>query len=203
MTGSVPSGHTAPLDRGMPTFAERFALFAECLVVGVLVTLSLPGLVTILPAWAAGCAHIRAHLDGESTPLARLLRNCLTAFKRSLRVSLLLAAALALVAFDLLIVWAGLPGGRAVAAVCAVAATGLIVVTMRAGSVWTPGDDWTALLRDAVRRSAHDIRGTLLVVLALGMLAVITWQLLSLLIPMLGCVAMATVAVERRRAPQP
>jgi hypothetical protein len=36
--------------------------------------------------------------------------------------------------------------------------------------------------------------------MAVGVLAIITWQLPPLVVPMLGCVLMAAVAVDRRAA---
>jgi hypothetical protein len=50
---------------------------------------------------------------------------------------------------------------------------------------------------------SQDPAGSLLLLMALGVLVVVTWQLLPLVVPMLGCVAMAAVAVERRRTPAP
>ncbi len=198
MTRTAPTQHAAPDERSVPTVAERFALFAECLVVGVLVTLTLPGVLTILPAWAAGCTHIRAHLDGESTALRKLLTDFAAACRHSLPVSLLLAAAFALLVVDLAIVRLGLPGGLLVAGVCAASAVALTVVSMRAAATWTPGARWTELVRQAALRAVRDLRGSLLLVLTLVMLLIATWQLLPLLVPMVGCAVMATVAVERR-----
>lgn len=178
----------------------RFALFAECLLVGVLVTLSLPGLVTILPAFAAGCRHIRAHLRGESTALRAYADTFAAAWRGSLRVSVPLLAAYPILLFDLLVVLRlDLPGGGPVALVCAVAALGLSVIALRAAAAWSPGADWPHLVRAAARRSLVDDRaGTLWMVVSLGVLTVVTWQLLPLLVPMLGCLALAAVAVDRR-----
>uniref|UniRef100_UPI001A9D1AED hypothetical protein n=1 Tax=Streptomyces sp. YIM 98790 TaxID=2689077 RepID=UPI001A9D1AED len=56
-----------------------FALFGETLLTGVAVlVLSLP-LVTLLPALAAGCAHLRRHLRGESEQLRVLWADFLAA----------------------------------------------------------------------------------------------------------------------------
>lgn len=197
MTGLTPARHTAP-GGGAPRFAERFGLFAECLLVGVVVTLALPGVVTVVPALAAGCTHIRAHLDGESTAVRVLLTNVVAAFRSSLPVALLLPTMFVLILADLAIVPLGLPGGRVVAGVCALTALMLAVVTMRAAASWQPGSHWTTLMRQAARRAVRDLRGSLLLVLALIMLLIVTWQLLPLIVAMLGCVVMAAVAVERR-----
>ena len=42
-----------------------FSVFAESLLTGVWVVLAALPVVTLLPAFAAGCAHLRRHLDGE------------------------------------------------------------------------------------------------------------------------------------------
>ena len=47
----------------------RFSLFAECLLTGVWVVLAALPLLTLLPSFAAGCAHLRRHLDGERSTL--------------------------------------------------------------------------------------------------------------------------------------
>ena len=79
-------------------------------------------------------------------------------------------------------------------------ATGLAVVVLRTAAAWSPGARWSSLAREAARRGVADLRGSLLLVMALGVLVLVTWQLLPLLVPMTGCVVMAAVAVERRHA---
>jgi hypothetical protein len=180
---------------------QRFALFAECLLAGVLIAVTALPVVTALPAFAAACAHIRAHQAGESTTLRAYRRAFAAACRHSLGVSAALLAAGVLLIVDLWAVRAGLPGGRAVAATCALAAVGLAVVALRAAATWHPGARWPALFGAAARRAVADPSGSLLLVVALGTTLVVTWQLVVLLVPMLGCLAMAAVAVEHRAAP--
>ncbi|WBB89897.1 hypothetical protein [Verrucosispora sp. WMMC514] len=180
---------------------RRFALFGECLTAGLLVALAVLPVVTLLPALAAGCAHIRAHVDGESTAIRTFFARVGAAYPGSLPLSLGVAAGYAVLATDVLILRAGVPGGGVVVAVCAVVAVALSVVVLRAAAGWSPDTRWTQLVRQAARLAVRgDPSGSLLLVMALAVLVVVTWQLLPLVVPMLGCLLMAAVAVERRRA---
>ncbi|TDC85625.1 hypothetical protein E1193_02040 [Micromonospora sp. KC606] len=179
---------------------RRFALFGECLTAGLLVALAILPVVTLLPALAAGCAHIRAHVDGESTAIRTFFTRAGAAYRGSLGLSLGVVAGYAVLAGDVLILRrAGVPGGGLVAAACVVAAAALSVIVLRAAAAWSPGAQWAQLVRQAARRAVTgDPSGSLLLVMALGVLVVVTWQLLPLVLPMLGCLLMAAVAVERR-----
>jgi hypothetical protein len=180
---------------------KRFPLFAECLTAGVLVVLTALPLVTLLPALAAGCAHVRAHVDGETTAVRAYFTRVRTAVRGGLGASIGVVAAFAVLTADLVVLRrTGLRGGGAVAAVCTVVAVGLAVVVLRAAATWSPGDRWSALVRGSARRALADPTGSLLLGMALGVLVVVTWQLPPLVVPMLGCVLMAAVAVERRAA---
>lgn len=178
---------------------RRFALFGECLTAGLLVMLAALPVVTLLPALAAGCAHIKAHVDGETTAIRAFFERVGAAYPDSWRYSVGIAAGFAVLAADAAILRAGVPGGGFVAATCVAAAAGLAVVVLRAVAAWSPGTPWRSLVRGAARRATvEDPGGSLLLIMALGVLVVVTWQLLPLVVPMLGCVLMAAVAVERR-----
>lgn len=183
---------------------RRFELFGECLLVGVLVAVTALPVVTLLPAFAAGCAHIRAHVDGETTAVRAFFARVRAAYPGSLPLSLGAAGGFAVLALDGLVLRAAVPGGGFVAAACAVAAAGLSVVLLRAAASWSAGLQWTTLVRQAaVRAATGDPRGSLLLLMALGVLVIVTRQLLPLVVPMLGCVVMAAVAVERRHTAVP
>ena len=180
---------------------KRLPLFAECLTAGVLVVLAALPVVTLLPALAAGCAHVKAHVDGESTALRAFLDRVRDASRCGLGPSIAVVAGFGALAADVAVLRrVDLPGGGVVGAVCVAAAVGLAVVVLRAAADWSPTERWSTLLRSAARRGTSDVVGSLLLVMALGVLAVITWQLPPLVVPMLGCVLMAAVAVERRHA---
>ncbi|MFV2018654.1 hypothetical protein [Micromonospora sp. LOL_023] len=193
MTGIGPAG-TRP--RGV-----RFALFGETLLVGVLVLVGALALVTLLAALAAGCTHLRAHVDGTgSTRIGTYPARVWAATPGSWPWSLAALAAGALLGFDAAVVRTGqLPGGDVVAAVCLLAAVALVVVALRAAADWRPGSRWSDLLRAATVRAVRtDPGATALLGLAIGGLVLVTWQLIPLVVPMTGCLVLAAVALERR-----
>ncbi|MFE2755095.1 hypothetical protein ACFXGA_24145 [Actinosynnema sp. NPDC059335] len=177
---------------------RRFALFGECLTAGLLVLLAAVPVVTLMPALAAGCAHIKAHVDGETTSVRAFFRRVRAAVPGGWVLSVGVVVAFAVLAVDVVVLRTRVAGGGVVAVVCGMAAVGLAVVVLRAAALWTAGARWSAVVRAAARRGGSDLGGSLLLVMALGMLVVVTWQLPPLVLPMLGCVLMAAVAVERR-----
>jgi hypothetical protein len=181
---------------------RRFTLFAECLTAGVLTMFAALPVVTLLAALAAGCGHIRAHVDGESTSLRSYVDRVRAAYPGSWKLSIGAAGGFAVLLADALILRAGVPGGGAIAVACVVAAAMLSVLVLRAAAAFTPPATWIATVRAAAHRSAlEDPGGSLLMVMAVGVLALVTWQLPPLVVPMLGCVLMAAVAVDRRTTP--
>ncbi|GAA3463967.1 hypothetical protein ACFFSW_05985 [Saccharothrix longispora] len=177
---------------------RKLALLGECLTAGLLVLLVALPVVTLVPALAAGCAHVKAHVDGETTAVRAFFARVRSALPGGWQLSLGVVAAFAVLAVDLVVLGAGLAGGVVVMAVCSAAAAGLAVVVLRSAATWSPGARWGAVVREAARRAAVDARGSSLVLMALGVLVVVTWQLPALFVPMVGCVLMAAVAVERR-----
>lgn len=199
MTGDDTSAARADYQRR----GARFALFGETLLVGVLVLAAAVPLVTLLAALAAGCAHLRAHVDGTgSTSVRTFAATVRAALPGSWPWSLAVLAAAGLLAFDAAVVRTGrLPGGGVVAAVCLLAAVVLAALALRAAQMWRPGACWAATLRVATIRTVRDDPGgTALLGLAVGGLVLVTWQLTPLAVPMTGCVVLAAVAVARRPA---
>jgi hypothetical protein len=183
---------------GLPM--KRFALFGECLTAGLLVLLAALPVVTLLPALAAGCAHIKAHVDGETTSVRAFFERVRVALPGGWGVSIGVVVGFAVLVVDVVFLRTRVVGGGLVAVVCGVAAVGLAVVVLRAASLWTPGSRWSSVMREAARRAVGDFGGSLLLVMSLAVLLVVTWQLPPLVLPMAGCVLMAAVAVDRRRA---
>ncbi|PRX96130.1 DUF624 domain-containing protein [Allonocardiopsis opalescens] len=179
-----------------------FALFGECLFAGVLVVLAALPAVTLLPALAAGCAHVRAQVEQEGgTGTRAFWGRFRAAWPGSLPVSAAGAVIAAVLLADLAAVRAGLPGGRYVLAVCAAAAAFAAVTALRAAAAWRPGARWWELVRAAAVRGARtDLPGTLLLAAALAAAGAATWALWPLAVPMAGCLLLAAVAVERRAA---
>ncbi|MEU4445297.1 hypothetical protein AB0K14_21795 [Actinosynnema sp. NPDC050801] len=177
---------------------KRFALFGECLTAGLLVLLVALPVVTLMPALAAGCAHIKAHVDGETTSVRAFFERVRAALPGGWVASLAVVGGFAVLAVDVVLLRTRVAGGGLVAAVCGAAAVGLAVVVLRAAAAWSEDVRWAVVGREAARRSAVDFGGSLLLVMALAVLLIVTWQLPPLAVPMVGCVLMAAVAVDRR-----
>ncbi|PIM72041.1 hypothetical protein CTU88_12115 [Streptomyces sp. JV178] len=184
--------------RGESPLAERFALFAECLLTGVWIAVAALPLVTYPAAFAAGSRHLRrrtAHVGGG-------LREFVADFRAALRGGWLVGlagwAALAAVWVDVQAVRAGIPGGPLVGAVGVLALIGAAVTMLRAAAVWEPGTAWWALLTAAGRRTVLDPAGSFLVVGGLAVVACSAWFTAPLAVPVLGAVAAAALAVEER-----
>ena len=183
-----------------PGAADRFALFAEVLWTGLLVTLLALPLVTLPLALAVGARHLRRFILDEPASLRTALAEGRTGLVRALPVGLAAVGAGGVLALDLALVAGGaLPGGAAVGAVCAAALAAGLVVLLTACTLWSPEARWGALLREAASLAVRDPRGSGALVVALVLTAVVTWQLAPLVVPALGCTVFAAVAVRLSR----
>ena len=91
-----------------------------------------------------------------------------------------------------------LPGGSVVGAAGLVIAAAAVVALFTAVGRWTPGRGWRVALRQVPGAVRADPVGAAYL-LATGVFAgVVTWQLLPLVIPALGCIAIAIFAVPVR-----
>ncbi|WP_369245268.1 hypothetical protein [Streptomyces sp. R41] len=188
-------------ERGTPresVLAERFALFAECLLTGVWIAVAALPLVTYPAAFAAGSRHLRrrtAHMGGG-------WREFVADFRAAVRGGWIAGlagwAAAAAVWVDVQAVRAGIPGGPLVGAVGLFALIGLAVAGLRAAAAWEPGASWRTLLADAGRRTVLDPAGSFLLIGGLAVVACSALFIAPLAVPVLGAVAAAAVAVEER-----
>lgn len=185
---------------GWPGAANRFALFAEVLYTGLVVVVVALPLVTLPLALAVGVRHLRRFLLAESSTIADVWADVRAGFVRTLGFGAALLLALALLAGDLLLVSSGvLPGGVAVGVVCGVLLAGVLALVLTSAASWTPQNaSWWALLRPTLLRMRDDVRGSLWLVVAVALVSVVTWQLAILVIPALGCLAFAAIAVRAR-----
>ncbi|WP_258563986.1 hypothetical protein [Streptomyces himalayensis] len=178
--------------------AERFGLFAECLLTGVWIAVAALPLVTYPAAFAAGARHLRRRIAHEGGGLREFAADFRHAVRRGWLAGLAGWAAVAVVWVDVQAVRAGLPGGRLVAAIGIFALIGLAVAGLRAAAVWEPGASWRALLATAGRRTVLDPAGSFLLVGGMALVAGSAWVTPPLAVPVLGAVAAAAVAVEER-----
>ncbi|GAB3113745.1 hypothetical protein GCM10027160_18230 [Streptomyces calidiresistens] len=189
------------------------ALFGETLLTGVVVlVLTLP-LITLLPALAAGTAHLRRHLAGESERIGDLLRDFVAAVRD------LWAAGLAFLAGALVLVWnatlaeAGVvPGAGLLLPVSLALLGGWGVLLLRVAAAWSTtasagapdggnpagGTPAREHLRTAAGALRDDPVGSLLLLVALVMCGVFVWMLLPLALLVGGLLPLAVIGVEHR-----
>jgi hypothetical protein len=180
-----------------PGAADRFALLAEVLFTGLIVAIVSLGIVTIPLALAVGVRHLRRFVLAEATGLALVWADVRAGFVRVLPVGAGVALAGLVLGADLVLISSGvLPGGVAVAVVCTALLAAIAVVVLVAATDWEPGARWGALVRSAARRSVRDVRGSALLAGGLLMTVVSAWQLAPLVVPALGCLVFAALAVR-------
>ncbi|MCX5556230.1 hypothetical protein [Streptomyces sp. NBC_00038] len=179
-------------------FAERFAVFAECLLTGVWIAVASLPVVTYPAAFAAGARHLRRRTTHEAGGWREFTADFRTAVRGGWIAGAVGWAAAAAVWVDVQAVRAGIPGGPLVGAVGLFALIGLAVAGLRAAAVWEPGASWRVLLADAGRRTVLDPAGSFLLVGGLAVVACSAWLVAPLAVPVLGAVAAAAVAVEER-----
>ncbi|MBV7695483.1 hypothetical protein [Streptomyces sp. TRM70350] len=179
-------------------FAERFAVFAECLLTGVWIAVASLGVVTYPAAFAAGARHLRRRTAHEGGGRREFVADFRAAVRRGWLVGVAGWAAAIAVWVDVQAARAGIPGGPFVGAVGLCALIGVVVAGLRAAAVWTPGASWRALLAAAGRRTLRDPAGSFLLVGGLVVVACSGWFIPPLAVPVLGAVAAAAVAVEER-----
>ncbi|MET7274831.1 hypothetical protein ABZS59_27060 [Streptomyces flaveolus] len=188
----------ARAERGESRLAERFALFAECLLTGVWIAVASLPLVTYPAAFAAGARHLGRRLAHEQGGLREFAADFQAALGRGWLVGLAGWAALAAVWVDVRAVRNGLPGGPFVGVVGVLALIGAAVAGLRATAAWRPGASWRSLLAEAGRRTVLDPAGSFLIVGGLALVVCSAWFSAPLAVAVLGAVAAAAVAVEER-----
>ncbi|TXS45918.1 hypothetical protein EAO75_24350 [Streptomyces sp. uw30] len=179
-------------------FAERFGVFAECLLTGVWIAVASLGVVTFPAAFAAGARHLRRRIGHQSGGLREFVADFRVAVRGGWAVGLAWWAVVAAVRVDVQAARAGIPGGPLVGAIGLLALIGAVVALLRAAASWTPDAGWRALLAGAGRRTVLDPAGSFLVIGGLAVVAASAWFAAPLAVPVLGAVAAAAVAVEER-----
>ncbi|MEO3753001.1 hypothetical protein [Streptomyces sp. B6B3] len=181
-------------------WTSGFALFGEVLITGVLVAvLSLP-VVTALPAVAAGTAHLRRHLTGDSVRVADLMRDFGAACRGLWRLALGLTGVALVLLWNLSLGQAGvMPGAGGVVTVSALLLVAWAVLLLRTAAGWRAGASGGAeLLRATAERAWRDPAGSVLLAFACGMCGLFVWMLLPLVLVAGGLLCLASLAVELR-----
>ncbi|RNE67067.1 hypothetical protein [Cryobacterium tepidiphilum] len=186
-----------------PGARRPFALFGEVLLVGILVTVLALPLVTLPVALAAGIRHLARFIAGDASPMAAFWADVRSGIVGSLGVGIGFWLLVGMLAVDGVLAQSGLlPGGSVVGVIVIVLLVVLPVILTRAAAEWEPGSGWALALRAGLRAATDDLRGTLYLVAAVGLLVVLTWQLIPLVIPGFGCLVFAATAVRLRRLAQ-
>lgn len=183
-----------------PGATGAFALFGEVLLVGLLITAGGILLVTMPAALAAGIRHLRRYLNAEASPQRQFWRDYLKALPGGLVVGLAALVLVLLLVLDIDLANSGaLPGGAAVAVVGWVGLAVVAVAILAAAGLWTRESGWRTAVRRVPAAVVADAGGALFLLAAAGLVCVLTWVLVPLVIPALGCAALAVVAIPERR----
>ncbi|MGN7200671.1 Poxvirus protein I5 [Arthrobacter sp. SAFR-044] len=190
-----------------PIPVNRFALFSETVLAGVLVlVLSIP-LVTIPAAYAAGIAHLERHLNGRDDSVRGLWGLFRAALPGSWKLGMTTAAAAVVIVLNLLLAWVGqLPGSGVVLPATLVLAAGAAILLLRTASAWsgvrasaaTGTAAWRQALLTGKDISLRDWTGSLLLAAALFCAVVFVWMLAALFVVVPGTLILAAAAVKLR-----
>jgi hypothetical protein len=135
---SIMDSTTPASGRNEPIPVNRFALFSETLLAGLLVlVLSIP-LVTIPAAYAAGIAHLERHLSGRDDSLRALWGTFRLALPGSWKLGITTAAAAVVIGLNLLLALVGqLPGRAVILPATLVLAAAAAVLLLRTAAAWS------------------------------------------------------------------
>jgi hypothetical protein len=204
---SIMDSTTPASSHHEPIPVNRFALFSETLLAGLLVlVLSLP-LVTIPAAYAAGIAHLERHLAGRDDSVRGLWGTFRAALPGSWKLGLLTAAAAVVIVLNLLLAWVGqLPGREVVLPATLLLAGCGAILLLRTTAAWSDtsgaatdaGGAWRSALETGKALSLQDWTGSLLLAAALFGAVVFVWMLVALFVVVPGTLILAAAAVKLR-----
>jgi hypothetical protein len=199
LTGSGPTRDDAAPAGRFPGAKSAFGLLGEVLLVGILIALvSLPVL-TLPAALAAGVRHLRRFLRAEASGLEWFWRDVRASLAGGVGVGAASVAIAVVLALDVDLASTGmLPGGPVVGIIGWVGLAALVLVLFTAAGHWTPGRGWLGALRTVPGALGGDPAGAGYLLATAVFAGVVTWQLAPLIIPALGCIALAIVAAPER-----
>lgn len=195
-SGPIPGGDAPGRNPGA---IGAFSLFGEVLMVGILVTVIGLAVVTVPVALAAGVQHLRRFIAAEESGLHLFWRDVRRGIVGGVVLGSAVLATVLLLIVDITLAGSGdLPGG---ALVGAFGWAGLAVVgaaLLSAVGAWSPELGWRKAVRGTAQRLRSDVPGSLYLVAVVGFVGVLTWALPPLILPALGCAALAVVAIPER-----
>jgi hypothetical protein len=197
-SGSGPTSSEAGV---WPGAKQRFALFGEVLLTGIVVVLVALPLVTIPLAIGVGKRHLMRFLRAEGSQLALVAGDVREGFVGGVGVGCAWLAATGILLLDLLLVASGaLPGGIAVGAIAAALLVGLTVLMLWTAASWTPAGGWRSAVRAGFASLRTDAVGSVYLVVGAALVVLFTWMLPPLVVPAFGCVCFAVAAISARHA---
>ena len=196
--GSGPTLDDAPIAR-FPGATAAFALLGEVLMTGMLITLVALPVVTLPVALAAGIRHLRRYVGAEDSRLRHFWADVRAGILPGLVVGAGALVIALLLAGDIRVTQiAALPGAGLVAAFGWMALAVLAAALLLVAGEWSPERGWRAAVRAVPRAFAADPVGGLYMVATVGVVVVVTWMLTPLFVAIIGCAALAVVAVPAR-----
>ncbi|WP_127473330.1 DUF624 domain-containing protein [Microbacterium sulfonylureivorans] len=198
-SGSGPTLEERPPAR-YPGATGAFALFGEVLLVGVLVTVAGLAVITLPAALAAGIRHLRRYLNAEASHARTFWQDFRRALPGGIVVGVAGVVIAAVLVLDIGLANSGaLPGGAAVSVIgWAGLVAGAVALLAAAGS-WAPDLGWRAAVRSVPASVTADPRGAFYLAATAAFVGIATWMLVPMIIPALGCAALAVVAIPTRR----
>ncbi|MCR2783481.1 MULTISPECIES: hypothetical protein [unclassified Microbacterium] len=183
-----------------PGATGRFALFGEVMLTGLLVTVVSVLVITLPVALAAGIRHLRRFTAAEDSRQELFWRDVRRGLLPGAVVGLVALVAALVLLLDIDLARSGfLPGGAVIEVIGWVGLAVVALTLLTAAAAWTPQTGWLAAIRTVPRRVTGDIAGAAYLVATAGFVVVVTWVLVPLFIPAIGCAALAVVAVPTRR----
>lgn len=177
----------------------RFALFGEVQLTGAVVTALALAVLTLPAALVAGIRHLRRFTNDEGAPMSAVWRDFRDALWGGVGVAVVALGIAAAALFAIGLAAADPTAAGTVMSVVGYLGLGIVgtAVLMAAGG-WTRDGGW----RDAIRGLRDDLDtdpvAALYLLAAVGLAGVLTWQFVLLIVPALGMMAFAVVAVRSR-----
>lgn len=180
--------------------SDRFGLFADCLIVGLLTAVTAAALLTAYPALVAACAVLRERVasDGPTGPRRYWSRLREVVASGPASVLLVPPAAAGVLAVDALAVAAGVPGRGPLLLLLVTTGSLAAVTGLRAAAIWRPGLSWPPIVRTALRAATADPAGSFLLWFAAAAAAAIAVAAPVTVLLVAGPLALAAVAVDGR-----
>lgn len=182
-----------------PGAQGKFALFGEVLWVGVLTCVGGLAIITLPAAVAASIRHLHRYLRAEDSTVRTWGADFVQSLRAGWVVGMTVTVLALILGLNVLLASARvLPGWQVVLAVGVLGLAALAVVLLQSAARWMPDGGWWVAVRSGFRSLATDAGAIPLVIAAVVLTAVVTWQLPPLIVPGLGCLVFAVLTVKER-----